>query len=253
MRDEVGRETDNTSMLILGLDTSTRKGSLALVRGDSVTAEASGDSARTHSERLPGDIQTLVAGAGLTLSDIDRFAVTVGPGPFTGLRVGIATVQALALVHNRSVVPVSTLDAVARNRYDATAGIERILVWMDAQRGEVFAGLYECTGAVACLKGPRVGTPSDILSGWAEQLSARGICVTGNAVTTNRSDLEVQLGTDVIYEPEVPPLAPTIARMAAGSMCVAVAPHAVQPLYVRRPDAVLARERSLATPARSTK
>ena len=87
MRDKADQVTGHTSMVILGLDTSTREGSLALARGTSITAAMSGNAARTHSERLPGDIVTLVKDAGLALSDIDRFAVTVGPGPFTGLRV----------------------------------------------------------------------------------------------------------------------------------------------------------------------
>lgn len=255
MRDEADQVTGHTSMVILGLDTSTREGSLALVRGTSITAAISGNAARTHSERLPGDIATLVKDAGLTLSDIDRFAVTVGPGPFTGLRVGIATVQALALVHNCGIVPVSTLDAVARNRSEVTADTKRILVWMDAQRGEIFASLYACMGrdAVACLEGPRVGTPMDILNDWAEQLSAEPVCVTGNGVANARTELEVQLGTNATFKTDVPPLAPTIARIAANLGCVPVAPHAVQPLYVRRPDAVLARERRLISAARAAK
>ncbi len=232
-------------MVILALDTSTRDGSLALARGDSVVATASGDAARTHGERLPGDLAALVAGAGLTFADIDRFAVAVGPGSFTSLRVGIATVQALALVHGRLVAPVSTLDAVARSQRGASSRIERILVWMDGQRDDVFAALYARAGvdAVECLHGPRVGSATDILDAWADQLSEHRVGVIGNGVASARGELETRLGPEAELETALPPLAPTIARMAADPRCESVVPHAVQPLYVRRPDAVLARER----------
>ncbi|MCY4121536.1 MAG: tRNA (adenosine(37)-N6)-threonylcarbamoyltransferase complex dimerization subunit type 1 TsaB, partial [Acidobacteria bacterium] len=100
-------------MWILALDTSTRGGSLALGQDGGVLATATGDSSRMHGERLPGELLSLVGKAGLALSEIDLFAVSSGPGSFTGLRVGLATIQALALLHGRRVVQIGTLEALA--------------------------------------------------------------------------------------------------------------------------------------------
>ena len=223
---------------ILALDTSTRGGGAALARDGEVVAEARGDPSRTHGERLPGDLLTLVGEAGLTLSAIDLFAVSAGPGGFTGLRVGLASIQALALVHGRGVVPVSTLDALAR----APGAGERVLAWMDAHRRDVFAALYERAGG-ARLAGPRVGNPAGLLDAWAAEVAGRRVDVVGDGVSATRELLARRLGPAAVLVEPPPPLAPIIARMAFERRAAAVAPHAAQPLYVRRPDAVLARER----------
>src|SRR5262245_17667106 len=125
-------------MRVLALDTTTRDGSVAVVEDDRVLVERGGDPARTHGERLPGDILIALHEAGLALQDVDLFAVAVGPGSFTGLRVGIATIQGLAFVGQRRVVPVSALLALAHaGSRDLPVGA-RIGAWMDAHRGEVF-------------------------------------------------------------------------------------------------------------------
>ena len=93
---------------------------------------------------------------------IDLFAVSRGPGSFTGLRVGLATIQALALAHRRSVLPVSTLEALAHTPGQG----ELVLAWMDGHRGDVFAALYE-RATTRRLAGPRAGEPSEILESWA--------------------------------------------------------------------------------------
>lgn len=227
-------------MWILALDTSTREGSVALARGGEVVAAAAGDPSRTHGERLPGDLLAITANAGVSLSAIDRFAVSSGPGSFTSLRVGLATIQALALVHGRPVVQVSTLEALART---PGAG-DRVLAWMDGRRRDVFAALYD-RGARACVAGPRVGPPAEILDAWKPQLAKRPLDVVGDAVTATRALLAERLGPRPALAHEPPPLAPVITRLAFERCGEAVAPHAVQPLYVRRPDAVLARGRGL--------
>src|SRR5512132_3725834 len=100
-------------MLTLALDTSAAAGSAALLRDGHVVAERAGDGSRTHGERLPRELMELLESAGVTLRDIDRFAVSTGPGSFTGLRVGIATIQGLALAQHKLVVPVSSFEALA--------------------------------------------------------------------------------------------------------------------------------------------
>ncbi len=226
------------SIWILALDTSTRAGSAALARDGDVVTAATGDPSRTHGERLPGDLLSLAGDAGVALSGIDRFAVSSGPGAFTGLRVGLATIQALALVHRRAVIQVSTLEALARTPGPG----ERVLAWMDGHRRDVFAALYDRTAA-ACLAGPRVGSPAEILDAWRPQLAERRVDVVGDGVTATRTLLAQRLGPTAALVDDPPPLAPVIARIAFERRDQGTAPHAVQPLYVRRPDAVIARER----------
>ena len=100
-------------MIVLALETATRAGSVALLDG-SVCRAARGDASRTHGERLPGELVDAAAAAGRAIRDVDLFAVVLGPGSFTGLRVGVAAIQGLALVAGKGVVGISTLDALAR-------------------------------------------------------------------------------------------------------------------------------------------
>src|SRR5215831_5174745 len=104
-------------MQVLALDTTGRQGSVAIVRDDDrelTVAEQSGDPARSHAERLPAELLALVDARGAPMSEIDCFAVASGPGSFTGLRIGIATMQGLASVSRKPMVGVSALTALAQ-------------------------------------------------------------------------------------------------------------------------------------------
>src|SRR5450631_4316072 len=100
-------------MRVLALDTTTRAGSVALVEDDRVVEEREGDSSRTHALRLPAELLRVLETRGLAIADVDLFAVASGPGSFTGLRIGIATMQGLAVVQQRRVAGISALDALA--------------------------------------------------------------------------------------------------------------------------------------------
>src|SRR5215831_7968433 len=97
-------------MRVLALDTTGRAGSVAIVEDGRIVREHEGDASRTHGERLPGELEAL----GISFASVDVFAVASGPGSFTGLRVGIATMQGLALVTRRPVAGVSALEAHAQ-------------------------------------------------------------------------------------------------------------------------------------------
>jgi tRNA threonylcarbamoyladenosine biosynthesis protein TsaB len=242
------------AMLVLALDTTTRAGSLALVRDDQVIEEQAGDPARTHGARLPGDILDLLNRHRLAIGDIDLYGVAAGPGSFTGLRIGIAAVQGLAFANDRQVVPVSALEALAiRGGADAPAS-SFLGSWMDAQRQEVFSALWSRSPGVAGTPGEpdhgltmieeaAVGTPADTLERWLEQLNGRSLALIGDGATAYR-DVIAARAPDVSILPTVPPLAATIARLAAERAAAggAIGPAAIRPLYVRRPDAELARE-----------
>ena len=102
-------------MKILAFETSTPFGSLALLDENRIYGEKMFHSERTHSERLLPFVDELLSQLSISLSDIDCFAVATGPGSFTGLRIGLATVKALALAHQKPVIGISTLEALSLN------------------------------------------------------------------------------------------------------------------------------------------
>jgi tRNA threonylcarbamoyladenosine biosynthesis protein TsaB len=238
-------------MLILALDTTTRGGSLALVRDGLVLEVFAGDSRRTHATRLPGDILACLARHDVTLADIDLHGVAVGPGSFTGLRIGIATIQGLAFAGGRPVVGVSAFDALieaggAPAPADDSAGRLRA-AWIDAQRGEVYGSLYRwAVTRWQPLTGPVVSRPSEVLTGWADALGATPVEFVGDGATTYAADIERLLPARSRLISPAPLLSAAIAALAERGAAdgQAGAPHRIRPLYVRRPDAELARERN---------
>src|SRR5450759_3609387 len=129
-------------MKVLALDTTTREGSVALVEDDRIVAEQIGDGTRTHALRLPDELLQLADAHHLAVSDVDLFAVASGPGSFTGLRIGIATIQGLAFVHRRRIVGVPALEALAHLGSLGLSPGTVIASWMDAHRREGFAAVY---------------------------------------------------------------------------------------------------------------
>src|ERR1700752_4026778 len=138
--------------LILEVETATLSGSIALAREEVLIASVSGDPAVSHSNTLLADLDKLLSQTRFKLPDIDLFAVAAGPGSFTGLRIGIATVKALAATLARSCAAIPTLQAVA-----LTAGTsEASVALLPAGRCEVFAQLFSVSadGVVTALDEP---------------------------------------------------------------------------------------------------
>ncbi len=238
-------------MLILALDTTTAAGSLALARDADLLDARTGLDERTHGERLPMEITAMLERHDASLAEVDRFVVAAGPGSFTGLRVGIATIQGLALSLGRPVVAISVLDAlveIARNPATGEASPpEAILAWMDGKRGEVFAALYVPGDGASGWRthlGPTAAAPASLLDDWADDLDHLGL-VVGDAVAPTRPLLEERLPAGVHLLDTLPAVAGAMALMAARPPWSdeARGPHAIRPVYVRRPDAELARDR----------
>jgi tRNA threonylcarbamoyladenosine biosynthesis protein TsaB len=229
-------------VLILALDTSSAAGSAALVRDAAIAIERAGDASRTHGERLPRELMAVLEAAHVDLREIDRFAVSVGPGSFTGLRVGIATIQGLAFAQKKLVVPVSGFEALAFPTSDLRSPPSATAVWIDAHRGEVFAALYDAGGDE--LAGPTSLKPDPTLDAWSQALAPFDrVRFAGDGAILYRDRIAARFGERAAIDTDVPPLAGRIGLIAAAGAGRAVVPHAVVPLYVRRPDAVLARER----------
>ena len=129
---------ENRKPLILAIETSTRAGSVSLARGGEVLSAVLGDGASSHSTDLIKNVEQVLRQGSAKLIEIDLFAVTVGPGSFTGLRIGLATVKAFAVCVEKPCVAVSTLAAIAHAAGDS----ERTIAILPAGRGEVYAQAF---------------------------------------------------------------------------------------------------------------
>ena len=256
-------------MLTLALETVTRRGSLATcvdgrlrdatpslaeTQSDSDHEEAGrcegrvGDTTRTHGERLPGEVLEWLAARGHTPADVDLFAVVTGPGSFTGLRVGIAAIQGFALAGNRPVVSVPTLDAMIATWLPSLSSEGTVVVaWLDGQRGEVFASAVDAPGGAsleACtpLLEPMAGRPQELADLLARRFAGRHLVVVCDDRLRWTDVLHRALPDAAIVDMPIS-LAESAARIAASRPERARSPHAIKPLYVRRPDVVRVRER----------
>jgi tRNA threonylcarbamoyladenosine biosynthesis protein TsaB len=244
-------------MIVFAIETVTRTGSLALLTDGTCRADR-GDGARTHGERLPGDAIAFLGDLGLTTNDVDVFAIVAGPGSFTGLRIGMASVQGFALPRRRQVAAVPTLDALAegwRLAELATAvsiaagqGTEQrtiVVSCLDGQRGDVFFAAWEIAldepvESAPAVLAPGVGTPIELARALATYAGQRPIVMVGDGHKYEA----VWDGLQIELREPASTLAEVAARVAARRPELAAPPHALRPLYIRRPDAVLARERA---------
>jgi tRNA threonylcarbamoyladenosine biosynthesis protein TsaB len=230
-------------VIVLALDTTTKGGSIAVVHDEVVRVERTGDPEVTFGQRLPAELTNVLEQAGVGIGDIDLFAIAAGPGSFTGLRVGIATVQGLAMAQGKRVVAVSALEALARAGTNAE---HTIAPWMDAQRGEVFAALYAPDGRDLLIP-PVSAPPRAVLDAWAESAHPGPTMFIGDGAIRHQEFLRQEIGSQVrVIAP--PPLAGIIGQIAVEDPGRADLPHAIVPIYVRQSDAELARARR---PARS--
>jgi tRNA threonylcarbamoyl adenosine modification protein YeaZ len=200
-------------VLVLAFDTSAPLVSVAVHDGVRVRAEATGDGAMAHGELLAPAIDRALHEAGVSMRDITDLAVGVGPGPFTGLRVGVVTALTLANSLGVPIHGVCSLDVLAAE----VGGTAPFLVATDARRKEVYWALYD---GGARIEGPAVDRP--------DALSAvhPGVPVVGRGAQLYRDVLNLGHG----------PSDPSAAVLAAGVVAGDFAELPVEPLYLRRPD-----------------
>lgn len=147
-------------MLILAVDTSTRTGSVAVLRDSEVLAEVSGDEETPYSTRLFRDVDALRSRANFRLDQVDLFAVAAGPGSFTGLRVGLTAVKAWAEVHRKRIAAVSGLEAIAAqlgtsgtpSTATGTMNGRHVAAFLDARRNQIFGAIYKMTAGNSALR-----------------------------------------------------------------------------------------------------
>jgi tRNA threonylcarbamoyladenosine biosynthesis protein TsaB len=219
--------------VLLALETSAERGGVGVFAGDVLLGEGDVAADERHAASLLLCLDRLLARVGRRQDEIERIALAIGPGSFTGLRIGLATALGLAFGTERQLVPVPTLAALALQA--DCAGLVAPLV--DARRGEVYAGLYDT--------GPRELQPDRCcaLPDWLAALPRfdAPLVLLGSGVAPHRAELEAALGARARFLPEAAGVlrARTVGRLglqlaANGSCC---APEAVELRYLRRAEA----------------
>ena len=173
-------------MLLLSVDTTTPAGSVALLRNTGLISEVNCNSSLTYSERLLPALHYILETQGLESRDIDAFALAVGPGSFTGIRIGVSTIKSLALASGKLIAPVSSLDAYAM-KFHMDGGGRLVCPFLDAKKGEVYTALFESQGGqIKEIIAQGAYSPDDILS---RLPSNRIIGFIGNCVRVYREKI----------------------------------------------------------------
>jgi tRNA threonylcarbamoyladenosine biosynthesis protein TsaB len=207
-------------MLVLGLDTCLAACSVAVVDGERVLACASEPMARGHQERLAPMAQEVVAAAGVGFPELDRIGVTLGPGSFTGLRVGLAFAKGLAAALDRPLVGVGVLEVLARE----AQGL--VFAAVDARRGQVYLQAFEDGHALMAPDALEFPLAAARL---AEIAGARPFTLVGSGAAALA---DAAPGASLLPLEACDPR--QVARLAAGR-----SPAPARPLYLRAPDARL--------------
>ena len=239
-------------MLTLALETATEVAGVALLDGPHLLAEESSGSARHHAASVLVAVDRVVHAGGRRLEDLDAVALSVGPGSFTGLRVGLATALGLCFGTERSIVPVPTLAALSLHGGHA----ERIAPLLDARKGQVYAGLYAPGARV--LREDSVAYPLDWLEELEEDSKGEGsVLFLGTGARLYANEIRSVLGTAARFLPEFLtfPRAASVGFLAAqvAANGGALPPERVRLQYLRASEAETHRsaDSSLDTPRRN--
>lgn len=222
---------------ILALETATMCGSVAVMADEICVAEYSLVSQQTHSRRLLSGIDRLLVDAEISWRDIDAIAVSLGPGSFTGLRIGLSTAKGLAFATGKPLIGVGTLDGLAAQFFKAAGLICPVL---DARKKEVYAALYRASESGVCER------QSDYLVLSPENLCRRidePVLFVGDGALLYKEKFTDQLGGRALFAPGgcCYPRAAAIGMLAVSMWKEQefLDPAEVVPLYVRPSEAEL--------------
>lgn len=234
-------------MKVLGLDTATSSCSAAVWDGEGaggrIVARRMEPMARGQAEVLVPMAQAVLAEAGIAFADLDRIAVTVGPGAFTGLRIALATARGIAVAHGLPVIGITSFDAIAHAVPAEERAGRALLVAVDSRREEPFLQLYDAdlnpTGE------PAMPAPADIPAWLAERQPAGRLLVAGDAAGIVRAALAAgperhpdgnAYAGDIAYADGITrPDAAVVAALGAARPAGLPA----EPFYLRPPDVSL--------------
>ncbi len=222
-------------MHILALDTTTPDGSVALLEDGELRIEINWTSPVTHSSRLLQSVDFVLAAGGLDVRDLGGFALAVGPGSFTGIRIGLSAVKSLAFASGKPVGPVSTLTALASKVSPAEGRCVAPL--LDARKSEVYAALFERrpTGLEDIVP-QGAYAPEEFL----ERLTGRGpVAFVGNGLTAYAEMVRGRLGPRALFPSRSPFIAAEVGLLGGRAILEGrgVASRSLEPLYFRRSQA----------------
>jgi tRNA threonylcarbamoyladenosine biosynthesis protein TsaB len=222
-------------MLICGIDTATAQVSVAVGGHEGVLASTQSSRGRQHAEVLTPAIQFACKQARIEYSEISVVAVDLGPGLFTGLRVGVAAAKAMAHALKVPMIGVPSLDLLA---FPVRFTPRLIVATIDARRGEIFYAFYrQVPGGIQRLSDHQVGTPDDLAS---ELLAAGEECLlVGDGAIRYREVFEGLKKCEIVEEGFAYPSATSLVLLAHAQALREqwVKPWDLEPLYLRKPDA----------------
>jgi tRNA threonylcarbamoyladenosine biosynthesis protein TsaB len=223
-------------MKILAVDTATQSCSAAVIDQRQLLAEITIGNGRTHSRHLMNIIDTVIDMAGLKVEQLDGFATSIGPGSFTGLRIGISAIKGLAYALDKPVVGISSLEALA---WQCSQTPFLICAAIDARKKEVYSCLYRFAHQALIKEGrERVASPTDTVRGIDEP------CIfVGNGALLYQELISAELGELAIFADDARHIirASTIARLSLSR----IKPISIEdvkllvPQYIRKSDAEL--------------
>lgn len=223
-------------MKILAVDTATTSCSVAVFDNETMLSESTLVRQQTHSKHLMEMIDYVVGLAGIATTELDGFAVTIGPGTFTGLRIGLSSIKGLAMASRKPVVGVSSLDALAMQ---ATPTFYLICPLIDARRGEVYFSRYRFhKGRLNKEMDDAVLSPEDVVENVTEP------CVfVGNGALTYRKTMQNLVDKELYFSPSYQSVirASTVAHLSMSKFKSGETNDVgmLVPHYIRIPDAEL--------------
>lgn len=225
-------------MKILAIDTSTSFASVAIAVDEQVVAESLLNTNRTLSARLVPEIERLLTTAGLSFDDIDVFASSIGPGSFTGVRGGIATIQGLALATGTPCAGFSSLALLAMN---FSLSPMPVCTLLDARKSEVYAALYDCSSAIPSPIISDSVLPPALLLDQIAALDKSAIIFAGDGAVRYHDLIAERLGDQAVFAP-YPLNSPhaangTVLALHASRCGALLEPGQLLPLYLRASDA----------------
>jgi tRNA threonylcarbamoyladenosine biosynthesis protein TsaB len=221
-------------MKVLAIETSTIAGSVAIIDDKELIGEVKVNIKIAHAERLMNSIDWLLKTSRISIKDIDAFAISIGPGSFTGLRIGLSTVKGFSYSTNKPIIPVPTLDAFARILAFCPY---LICPMLDARKNEVYTGLYRWEGN-ACKKiiPESAIKPDEFLKKIKEQT-----IFIGEGAQIYKKLIINTLGDSAIFAPQskMSPSASTVAEIAIEKLKegITIDPVTLTPFYIRKSEA----------------
>ncbi|TYT75590.1 tRNA (adenosine(37)-N6)-threonylcarbamoyltransferase complex dimerization subunit type 1 TsaB [Desulfobotulus mexicanus] len=222
-------------MIILAADTTTASASVCVMEESRILARRFRNPGQTHSRHLLPMIEGVIDDAGMDINSLDALVTTLGPGSFTGLRIGVSTLKGLAMAKGLPMFGFSTLEVIAARFLSFPWPV---CVMMDARRNEVYAQNFDVSGNIPRAMGPAVvASPHDVLGHMdGSFLFAGSGALLYRQEIMEKENLQAFWPGLLAHEPDAGEAA--FLAMEAG-LDAAVAPHLITPLYLRKSDAEL--------------